>query len=49
MNVRPDDIFRTAESFVIKLGVVIHHHVPECHAKKSGLQSPRSKSYGRLM
>ena len=24
----------SAESFVTKLGIVVHHHEPECHAKK---------------
>ena len=22
------------QPFVIKLGIVVHHHAPECHAKK---------------
>ena len=28
------DIFLTAEPFVTKLGMVMHHHGPECHAKR---------------
>ena len=26
----------SAESFVTKLGIVVHHHEPECHVKKMG-------------
>ena len=28
-----DNISLTAESFVTKLGMMIHHHGPECHAR----------------
>ena len=31
-----DGIFWTAESFVTKLSMVIHHHKLECHAKERG-------------
>ena len=34
VNVCPDEIFWTAEHFAIKLGVVMQHHAPECHAEK---------------
>ena len=33
MNVPPDDIFWTAELFVIKLAVVMHHHEPDCQSE----------------
>ena len=33
VNVCPDDIFRTADYFVTKLGLVMQHHEPECHAE----------------
>ena len=29
-----DDIFSAAEPFVARLGVVMHHHGPECHARR---------------
>ena len=35
VNVCPDNIFRTAEHFVAKPGMVMQHHKPECHAEKS--------------
>ena len=34
VNVCPDDIFGITEHFVIKPGMVIQHHKPECHAEK---------------
>ena len=34
ISVCPDDIFQTNYLFVTKFGVVIHHHEPECHAKR---------------
>ena len=34
VNVCPDDIFWTVEHFVTKLGMVMQHHEPECHAGK---------------
>ena len=30
----PDDISSTAEPFVTKPGVVMHHHGSECHARR---------------
>ena len=40
--------FRTIEHFVIKLGMVMQHHEPECCAQKKekekGLLSSRSRS-----
>ena len=33
VNVCPDDIFYMLECFVIKLGIVMHHHEPECMQK----------------
>ena len=34
INVCPDDIFWTAELFVTKIGLMMHHHEPECVVKK---------------
>ena len=34
VNVHLNDISSTAEPFVTKLGMVMHHHRPECHARK---------------
>ena len=34
VNVHVDGIFSTAEFFVTKLGMVMHHHRPECHARR---------------
>ena len=34
VNVCPNDIFYTAKHFVMKLGVVLHHHEPECMQEK---------------
>ena len=34
VSVCPDDIFWTNGHFVTKLGVVMHHYEPECHAKE---------------
>ena len=34
VNVHLDDIFSTAEPFVTKVGMVMHHHGLECHAKR---------------
>ena len=33
VNVCLDDIFRTTEHFLTKLGVVMQHHKPECDKK----------------
>ena len=30
----PDSIFGTAQPFLTKLGMVMHHHEPECHAER---------------
>lgn len=32
----PADNFQTARRFVTKLGMIVHHHEPECHAKGLG-------------
>lgn len=29
-----EDIFLTAQTVIIKFGMVIHHHEPECRAKR---------------
>ena len=34
MNVHLDALFSTAEPFVTKLGIVMQHHGPECHAER---------------
>ena len=34
MNVCPDDIFRIADHYDTKLGIITQHHEPECHAEK---------------
>ena len=34
VNVHLDSIFSTAEPIVTKLGMVMHHHEPECHARR---------------
>ena len=34
VNVHLNNITLTAEPFVTKLGIVMHHHGPECHARK---------------
>ena len=34
VEVRPEDVFCTTEQFVVKLGMVMQHHEPECHAEK---------------
>ena len=34
VNVHLDDISSTAEPFVTQLGVVMHHHGPECYARR---------------
>ena len=34
VNVYLDDISLTAEPFVTKLGMVMHHHGPECYARR---------------
>ena len=31
VNFDLEDIFSTAKCFVTKLGMVMHHHGPECH------------------
>ena len=33
MNVHVDGIFSTAEFFVTKLGMVLHHYKPDCLSK----------------
>ena len=33
INDCPDDIFSTAKHFVTKLGMVMNHYEPECHAE----------------
>ena len=33
VSVYPDDIFKTAQHFVTKLGIVTHHHELECLPK----------------
>ena len=42
----PGDIFLTAENFVPKLGMMIQHHEPECHAEKSSLSRGQGHSGG---
>ena len=37
VNVCQDDLFRTTDHFVINLGMVMQHHVPECYAEKNVL------------
>ena len=50
VNVCLDDIFWTREHFVTKLGMVMQHHDPECHAEKNNcLLSSLSRSQQRLM
>ena len=49
VNVCLDDIFRTTEQFDTKLGMVMHHHEPDCHAQKKCLLSPRSRSQWGLI
>ena len=45
-----NDIFSTAEPFVTKLSMVVHHHMPECHhAQKIGLLSSGSRSQWGLI
>ena len=34
VNVQLHDISSTAEAFVTRLGMVMHHHGPKCHARK---------------
>ena len=34
LNICLDDIFRTTEHFVTKLGMVMQHYEPECHVQK---------------
>ena len=34
VNICLDNIFLTTEHFVTKPGIVMHHHKPDCHAKK---------------
>ena len=34
MNVCPDDIFWIAETFIVKLGFVMHHYKPDCFSKR---------------
>ena len=34
VNVCPAEIFLTTEPFVTKLGIVLHHHEPECHTQR---------------
>ena len=34
VNVCPDDIFSTTQHLVTKLGMIMQHHKPECHAEK---------------
>ena len=34
VNVCPDIIFCTTEHFVTKLGMIMGHHEPECHAEE---------------
>ena len=34
VNVQLNNISSTAEAFVTRLGMVTHHHEPECHARK---------------
>ena len=34
VNVHLDDILSTAEPFVTKFGIVMHHHGPEYHARR---------------
>ena len=37
MNVSPDDVLWSTKHFVTKLGMVMHHHEPECDAKRLAL------------
>ena len=34
VNVCPGDIIEMVKYFVIKLGLMMQHHEPECHAKR---------------
>ena len=34
VNIHLDNISSTAQSYVTKLGMVMHHHGPECHARR---------------
>ena len=45
VNVHLDGLSPSAEPFVAKVGMVIHRHGPECHAKRRvGLLSSWSRS-----
>ena len=44
VDVGPYDIFWIAEAITTKLSLVMHHHEPDCLAKKIGLLSGRSWS-----
>ena len=52
VNIRVDDISSTAEPFVTKLGMVMHHHGPECHAKRFlccfQVQAHKEGSYNQI-
>ena len=52
VNVDLDDISSTAEPSVIKLGMVMHHHGPECHARRLvcwlKVQGQSEGSYNRV-
>ena len=49
LNVCSDDIFWIVTYFVTKLGMVVQHHKPECHAEKKCLLSTRSRSQRGLI
>ena len=34
ISVCPDEIVGTTEPFIAKLGMVMYHHEPECHAER---------------
>ena len=43
-----DYIFWNVDFLAIKLGLMIHHHKPECSVKKKGLLHSRSRSQQRV-
>ena len=49
VNFHLDDISSTAEPFVTKLGIVMHHHGPECHARRLVCCLPSSGSQWRCI
>ena len=43
-NARNTFVSVCLQPYVTKLGIVVHHHEPECHAKKKGILSSRSRA-----